>query len=137
MSWGEALFLKKVIDGRKRFVASDATIGIAYDGQNHSFTPKIDGVIRVSANIENSSSISGSVVIRLKNVIDATEQESAEFSMPSKTTETGYADFSIKKGKTYQVEIKRTSTGGIFNLLKAEYKGQIVDNNYFSIGGDE
>lgn len=138
MSWGETLFLKKVIDGRKRFVASDATIAIAYDGEYHNFTPKIDGVIRVSATTYNTNKdYSGEFILILRNITDGTEQRSTEFGNAKRETKTHYFDFSIKKGKTYQVKIDDATMYDNFDLIRAEYKGQIVDNNYFSIGGDE
>lgn len=135
MSWGETLFLKKVIDGRKRFAASDATIGIAYDGTNYyTFTPKIDGIIKISATISKRlpNTYNGAIVLR--NSTDGTIQKSAEFVVSTYEPEIHYADFQIKKGKRYLVEIENSHA---LSLIRAEYKGQIVDNNYFSIGGDE
>jgi hypothetical protein len=139
MSWGETLFLKKVIDGRKRFVASDATIGVAYDGAtSYKFTPKLDGVIRVSATVFNENyDYESKGVIKLKNLTDGTEQESEEIILGHRDTEVHYTNFFVKKGKTYYVGYERLTAGVGFKMIRAEYKAQIVDNNYFSIGGDE
>ena len=135
MSWGETLFLKKVIDGRKRFVASDATIGIAYDGTNYyTFTPKIDGIIRISAAISKKLPDTYGGAIVLRNSTDGTIQKSVEFTVSTYEPKIHYADFQIKKGNRYLVEIWNSHS---LSLIRAEYKGQIVDNNYFSIGGDE
>ena len=74
MSWAETLFLKKIIDGRKRFIPTD-TILVLYTSETSgvftsgtilgTFTPKASGIVKFIANVAEYSSSSpvGMVII--------------------------------------------------------------------------
>ena len=131
MSWGETLFLKKVIDGKKAFKVSDnVLIDIGSKGYNNvynktilTFSPKISGQIRLNYTIKNSSSNGTSKFYVYENgtQISLTEKSNNE--------ETSYTKpITITKGKTYTFVISYDYATLTFKL---QLGADIVDGSTF------
>lgn len=132
MSWGETLFLKKVIDGSKRFVASENTV-IVDNIETKWFKTKLSGVItlKIEARHEDRG-YSHTAEIKW---VDSDGTTITKEQSISSSWEIYYITFPIKKGHNYEVTTRLSGASLEVNYIAI--CADIVDNNYFSIGGDE
>lgn len=125
--------LDKLIQGEKRLIANDTILGIARDdSRGYGFTPKVDGAIKVYVSLTYSGNNSRTGChIKLNNITDGTSQNGVEFNCNSNITRTDV--FTVQKDKRYTVSLDQGAGYGTATMTYAEYRGQIVDFNYFTI----
>lgn len=131
MSWGETLFLKKVIDGAKRFVGSDVVIVADFKNSRQStFKPKISGAIqiKIDVNIQNTSGID-ILTVRLYN--SSGEYVEKKQSVSADRGKTYYIPFDIVAKEEYSVNVSKS--GSYHTLGAISLCGSVVDYNYFEI----
>lgn len=105
MSWGETLFLKKIIQGQKKLGASDAVYSVISSSSKSGdvsfghFVPNVDGNIRLIVSGGSTSHTSPGIV---RAVIDETYYSIVyddEFYVPPK-----HIDIEVKKGDNILIE---------------------------------
>ena len=141
MSWGETLFLKKIIEGKRTLAASDNVLKVLFSGDKFvedtdtfvgTFIPKKDGSVRVLVAVSYNNDYTASsfvtinikekgVVVASKGVAISTDSNYQYFSI----------DVAITTNSSYDVYIKRTN-GGV-SLKEAKICASIVDTSLVEV----
>ena len=129
MSWGETLFLSKIIKGQKTFVASDNTL-VSLSSENNKawgrgeivakFVPKTNGSVRLISDMCTTNDIySGEIEIIKDGVkIAGLFTEDAEYKVLT-------TDFQVEKGAEYLIRCIGESVGDV-----------VVYTSYIRLGAD-
>lgn len=129
MSWGETLFLKKVIDGRKRFVSGTSPIAPAFvSNKYYSFNAKLSGLLTVTGEITNNGSNSRSYNIQIQ-LIDGTIVINKTQTVYRDETYEFKIDFPVVKGNVYKIKLETSSSS--ITVGDFYFCGQVTDYNYF------
>lgn len=132
MSWGETLFLKKIIQGQRQLAANDTVISVLFNtsapvsGQefNKSFIPKTEGTIRIKANGYSVSQSNAAYVFIYEN-----GTEIAKLVLYSSEEKRNvYIDIPIKKNSVYT--FGQNSSARVYSLSVG---AQIVDGSLFNV----
>jgi hypothetical protein len=132
MSWGETLFLKKIIDGKKLFRASDSILidcgSLEIRRENYytilTFIPKVDGQVRLNFSLKSSSSKgTGYLTVyedgkEIEEISQVATVEKREYSIP----------ISVSRRKTYVFEAYHSYSSMDVEL---SLHGDIVDGSTF------
>ena len=134
MSWGEVLFLKKVIDGKRSFAGSDTPIVVYLSSPSFgslynkitfgSFIPKSDGVIRLKAYGYRITTAPYWQQVRLYDG-DTVVGAVSGFGTNVDGADWKYVDISIEKGKEYTIK-----ADGVY-LKHIQICASIVDGSMF------
>lgn len=143
MSWAQALFLKRVINGEKTFVATSDTIlkvlgnitpivPNATPTGKFSFIPKLSGTINIRI---TSPIVTGQYSVRpLKLIVfkDGVRFSTYTFTQ-SKSEQTTYLhSLNIVKDAKYSFDIQITDSGlSSYSDAKLEISAIVVDSNYY------
>lgn len=127
MSWGETLFLKKTIDGKKRFVANNDVLLVA-SNKNFVFKTEADGALRLKVNAKSTEHGEG-----VSFLIEISSDKGYSQSFKQYTPYEGGIynfDIPVKRNATYTVTISRTGLGGVLSVDYVHICGQMTDFNY-------
>lgn len=148
MSWGETIFLSKIIKSQRCYGVSDENIitlltnpinyGDDYDGYfDLNFTPKVDGTLRVKIPIRiyaAANSHSSTLTIKIaKNgeIIESFPYKKATIKGGSSTSNTleeiWDLDIPINKNSTYTVYVRFSTSKGNATIKSISLCGSIVD----------
>ena len=135
MSWGETLFLRKIIQGEKIFVASDSPVASASSG--NWFKSKLNGTVRLMFDIQGGSSNVGGAYV---DIIDEKKEIITTSSILTASNQTNTwreqitLDFPVYKNKKYSVNVRQLPGYlGHVHVINAFFCTQIIDANYFDI----
>lgn len=119
MSWGQVLFLKKYIDGKKVFVASDTVIK-----NGDTIIPKLNGTLSAIITTYKSSS-SGSSSISIDIYENGEIIKEAGITLTEQGTLVTNIPFNVISGREYEIDYSSS-------LIKdVSIGGQIIDYNYY------
>ena len=126
MSWGETLFLKKIIDGKKRFVSNDDVLLVA-SNKDFIFKTEADGSLRLKVKANSTSSTSATFKVE----ISSNKGYSQNFEQIA-SFEGGIYNFDIPvvKNATYTVTISKIGIGGVLHIDYVHICGLMTDYNY-------
>jgi hypothetical protein len=129
MSWGETIFLRNIIKGEKRLVASEGVLAVIDDA---IFAPKIDGLVKIKTIVTQTSSTStGTYTLSIYEDGDLIRTVSAETYAKGEVVEL-FADIAVSKGAEYTATLKR-SGGASWSNTPISVCGQVTDANYFDV----
>lgn len=120
MSWGETIYLKNVIEGKKIFVGSVGTIL----KEGTEITPHLDGALCFVVEVSNTTAISN---VYFDVYEDEVQLTSSSINIPYGELVQLVIPFNVKKGKKYEL-IRRIQS---ITINSAYVGGQITDYNYF------
>ena len=121
MSWGETLFLKKFIEGKKRLVANNCSI--IKDGAE--ITPKLNGTLCFVLEItKTTTGTTQGVPYTIKE--NGIVYKQGNYNLEGSGTIYKYIYFDVTKGNTYTIS-SNPSNATIRNIAVG---GQVTDYNY-------
>ena len=142
MSWGETIFLKKIIEGTKGFVSSNNPIVILNSQSNKawgnneiagSFTPKKNGQCKLNINSPNNIAPTWGFNVFLNGNVVASCRGTKEGTYNISVT------FNVSKGNSYVIRAVYGTVGSVFYTNEVSICADIIDTSLFdyTIGGNE
>lgn len=129
MSWGETIFLRNIIKGEKRLVASEGTIAVIDDAV---FVPRINGVVKIKTIATQTTELyTATYTLSIYENGNLIKTVSAQTYAKGEIVELS-ADIAVSKGAEYTATFKR-SGGASYSNTPISVCGQVTDANYFDV----